>query len=266
MVVALQPLHKATRIKRVVVDTYQAASGAGKAAMDELIDHSRRTMAGDASRVRRTIRSSSPSTSSRHRQLPRTTATQGRVEDAGRDAEDHDLPDLRLSATCVRVPVAVGHSEALHVEFERPMSPDEARAILSNAPGIEVVDDPLDARVSAAARRGRARPGLCRPDSGGRLAPGRHRALGGGRQPAQGCRAERGPDRRALYGAARWPCGSASGTAATAATRAGCQLPAQLTCGGLDDRLWTRTHRDGHPVRRARARSTTERARSLPRR
>src|SRR5438105_6247278 len=54
-------------------------------------------------------------------------------------------PELRVSATCVRVPVAVGHSEAIHIELERPMEPDEARAILRDAPGIEVIDDPRQA-------------------------------------------------------------------------------------------------------------------------
>jgi aspartate-semialdehyde dehydrogenase len=54
------------------------------------------------------------------------------------------IPDLRLSATCVRVPVAVGHSEALHIEFERPMDAAEARRILEGAPGVVVVDDPLN--------------------------------------------------------------------------------------------------------------------------
>ena len=55
-----------------------------------------------------------------------------------------NLPDLRLSATCVRVPVAIGHSEALHIEFDRPMTAREAREVLENAPGIVVVDDPLN--------------------------------------------------------------------------------------------------------------------------
>src|SRR5439155_3052913 len=54
------------------------------------------------------------------------------------------LPELRVSATCVRVPVAVGHAEAIHAEFERPMSPTEARALLAEAPGVEVIDNPAD--------------------------------------------------------------------------------------------------------------------------
>jgi aspartate-semialdehyde dehydrogenase len=143
MVVALQPLHEAATLKRVIVDTYQAASGAGKAAMDELTDHSRRVLAGER-----------PAPEHHPKSLPFNVIAQvDSFRDDGYTKEEWKmlaetrkimgLPDLRLSATCVRVPVAVGHSEALHIEFERPMSPGEAREILSNAPGIEVVDDPL---------------------------------------------------------------------------------------------------------------------------
>jgi aspartate-semialdehyde dehydrogenase len=144
MVVALQPLQQANPIKRVVVDTYQAASGAGKAAMDELIDHSRRYLDGE-----RPAPENHPQ-SLAFNIFPHIDS----FRDDGYTKEEWKLlvetrkimglPDLRLSATCVRVPVAVGHSEALHIEFERPMSPTEAREILSTAPGIEVVDDPLN--------------------------------------------------------------------------------------------------------------------------
>jgi aspartate-semialdehyde dehydrogenase len=144
MVVALQPLQAISPLKRVIVDTYQAASGAGKAAMDELIDHSRRTLDGD-----RPAPENHPQ-SLAFNIFPHIDA----FRDDGYTKEEWKmlvetqkimgLPNLRLSATCVRVPVAVGHSEALHVEFERPVSPDEARAALEAAPGIEVVDDPLN--------------------------------------------------------------------------------------------------------------------------
>ena len=170
-----------------------------------------------------------------------------------------NIPDLRLSATCVRVPVAVGHSEALHIEFERPMSPGEARELLSSAPGIEIVDDPLDGRLPSADRRGRARSGLRRADSGRRVAPWRHRPLVRGRQPAQGCRVERGPDRRATV--RRGACRSRRPGKTAAADDGSLERLARPDSAGdtahsgvwrvWNDGLWTRTHRDGHPVRRA---------------
>ncbi len=142
MVVVLAPLHRANPLRRVVVDTYQAASGAGKGALDELIDHTRQTLAGGT-----------PAPNALPHPLvfnlfPAIDA----FRDDGYSREEWKmqmetrkimgLPDLRLSATCVRVPVAVGHSEALHVEFEHPMSPSKARGLLEAAPGITVVDDP----------------------------------------------------------------------------------------------------------------------------
>ncbi|MFN8523014.1 MAG: aspartate-semialdehyde dehydrogenase [Chloroflexota bacterium] len=146
MVVALAPLHRANPLKRVVVDTYQAASGAGKAAMDELWEQTRETLAG-----------SHPEPQAHPQSLvfnifPHIDS----FRDDGYTKEEWKMlvetrkimgiPDLPLSATCVRVPVAVGHSEALHIEFQRPMSAAEARALLEAAPGIVVVDDPLAKR------------------------------------------------------------------------------------------------------------------------
>jgi aspartate-semialdehyde dehydrogenase len=144
MVVVLQPLQQANPITRVVVDTYQAASGAGKGAMDELVDHSRRYLAGERPAPENHPQSLAFNifphidsflddgyTKEEWKMLVETRKIMG-------------LPDLRLSATCVRVPVAVGHSEALHIELERPMTAREAREVLANAPGIVVVDDPLN--------------------------------------------------------------------------------------------------------------------------
>ncbi len=146
MVVVLAPLHRAARLRRVVVDTYQAASGAGKAATDELIAHTRAILAG-----KRPVPEAHPH-SSAFNLFPAIDA----FRDDGYTKEEWKmlaetrkimhLPRLRLSATCVRVPVPIGHSEALHVELERPMDPAEARALLAAAPGVEVVDDPVNGR------------------------------------------------------------------------------------------------------------------------
>jgi aspartate-semialdehyde dehydrogenase len=144
MVVALQPLQQADPITRVVVDTYQAASGAGKAAMDELIDHSRRYLEGERPEPVNHPQSLAFNIFPHIDSFREDGYTKEEWKMLAETRKIMSLPDLRLSATCVRVPVAVGHSEALHIEFERPMSPSEAREILASAPGVEVVDDPLN--------------------------------------------------------------------------------------------------------------------------
>ena len=142
MVVALNPLHKVNPIKRIVVSTYQAVSGTGTAAMETLTAQSRGVLAGEA--VTPHI-------------YPHQIAFNLIPEidvflDTGYTKEEWKMlvetrkimhaPNMAISATCVRVPVFVGHSEAVNVEFERPMSADDARAILSKAPGVKVLDDP----------------------------------------------------------------------------------------------------------------------------
>jgi aspartate-semialdehyde dehydrogenase len=146
MVVALKPLHDAAGLKRVIVDTYQAASGAGKAAMDELIDHSRRALAGEHPAPEHHPQTLAFNIFPHIDSFREDGYTKEEWKMQAETRKIMGLPDLRLSATCVRVPVAVGHSEALHIEFERPMSPQEAREVLSSAPGVEVVDDPLAGR------------------------------------------------------------------------------------------------------------------------
>ena len=146
MVVVLAPLQRANPLRRVIVDTYQAASGAGKAAMDELIAQTREALDGGTPQPR----------AHPHSLVFNLFPAIDAFRDDGYTKEEWKmlaetrkimhLPDLRLSATCVRVPVASGHSEALHVEFERPMEPAEARRLLEAAPGIEVVDDPQQGR------------------------------------------------------------------------------------------------------------------------
>jgi len=139
LVVALKPLHDAATIKRVVVSTYQSVSGAGKAGMDELWNQTKAIYGlGDA----------------RPKVFPKQIAFNvlpyiGAFRDDGYTDEEAKMwdethkmldPLIKLTVTCVRVPVFVGHSEAVTVEFDRPISPDEARAILREAPGIQVID------------------------------------------------------------------------------------------------------------------------------
>ncbi len=143
MVMALYPLHCANPIKRVIVDTYQSVSGTGAEAMEELTVQSGQVLRGEATQPE---------------QYPHRIAFNilPQVEtflDDGYTTEERKMrdetrkimhaPDLALSATCVRVPVPVSHAEALHIEFEQPMSVGEARELLATFPGVSVVDDPL---------------------------------------------------------------------------------------------------------------------------
>ncbi len=142
MVVALYPLHKANPIKRIIVDTYQAVSGTGSAAVEELTAQAKQVLDGQAT---------APHV------YPHQIAFNVLPEidvflDNGYTKEEWKLveetrkimhaEDIAISATCVRVPVFMGHGEAVHIEFSQPMSPDEARHILAQAPGVKVLDDP----------------------------------------------------------------------------------------------------------------------------
>jgi aspartate-semialdehyde dehydrogenase len=139
LVVALKPLHDRARIRRVVVSTYQSVSGAGKAGMDELWDQTKAVfMFGP--------------TEPKH--FPKQIAFNvipfiGAFQDDGYTDEEHKMwnethkildPAIKLTVTCVRVPVMVGHSEAVNIEFETPLDEDEARDILRDAPGLVVID------------------------------------------------------------------------------------------------------------------------------
>jgi aspartate-semialdehyde dehydrogenase len=144
MVVALYPLHKVNPIKRIIVDTYQSVSGiGGPAAIEELTTQAKQVLEG-------------------HNTIPHVFPHQIAFNilpeidvflDNGYTKEEWKMveetrkimhaDDIAISATCVRVPVLIGHSEAVHIEFTQPMAPDEARRILTQAPGVKVLDDPV---------------------------------------------------------------------------------------------------------------------------
>ncbi len=139
LVVALKPLHDAAKIKRVVVSTYQSVSGAGKEAMDELWTQTRGIFVTDAPEAKKFTKQIAFNV------IPHIDVF---MED-GQTKEEWKMvaetkkildPKIRLTATCVRVPVFVGHSESINIEFENPMSAEEARDILRSAPGVLVVD------------------------------------------------------------------------------------------------------------------------------
>jgi aspartate-semialdehyde dehydrogenase len=139
MVVALKPLHDVARIKRVVVATYQSVSGAGKAGMDELFEQSRNIFVGDANEPRKFTKQIAFNV------IPHIDSF---LED-GSTKEEWKMvvetkkildPRIKISATCVRVPVFVGHSEAVNIEFEGELSAEQAQEILREAPGVMLVD------------------------------------------------------------------------------------------------------------------------------
>ena len=132
MVVALKPLHDGSRSSASSLPTYQSVSGAGKEGMDELFTHTKsvvRARAGSAAAIHQGDRLQLHPP---HRQVHGRRVDQGRVEDGGRDRKILD-PDILVHATCVRVPVFIGHGEAVNVEFELPVTANEARAALREA-------------------------------------------------------------------------------------------------------------------------------------
>lgn len=139
LVVALKPLHDVARIKRVVVATYQSVSGAGKDGMDELWNQTRGIFVTDMPEAKKFTKQIA------FNLIPHIDVF---MED-GYTKEEWKMvaetkkildPKIKLTATCVRVPVFVGHSEAVNIEFEQPISPDQARDILREAPGCMVID------------------------------------------------------------------------------------------------------------------------------
>jgi len=139
LVVALKPLHDAARIKRVVVATYQSVSGAGKQGMDELFEQSRNIFVGDSSTPVKFTKQIAFNV------IPHIDS----FLDDGSTKEEWKMvvetkkildPKIKVTATCVRVPVFVGHSEAINLEFEDEISAEQAQDLLREAPGIMLVD------------------------------------------------------------------------------------------------------------------------------
>ena len=175
MNVAVWPLHRVNPVKRIVVSTYQAVSGAGAAAMEELRSQTADYLAG---------RPIKPEV------FPHQTAFNLFSHDTpigadGYNAEERKMvdetrkifhePSLAITATCIRVPVLRAHSESINLTLEQPMTPKQARELLSTAPGVEVVDDaaagrfpmPVDASGKDVCLVGRIRQDVSQPDGRG---------------------------------------------------------------------------------------------------
>ncbi len=170
--VAVWPIHKAAGVKRIVVSTYQSASGAGAAAMQELEDQARDFAAGKE--IKRSVFP--------HQIAFNVFSHNTKVAENGYNEEENKVveetrkmfhaPELPIVPTCIRVPVLRAHSESIALELEKPLSPAEAKAILSKAPGVKVVDDaaanhfpmPLEASGDLDVHVGRIRADLSNPN------------------------------------------------------------------------------------------------------
>ncbi len=139
MVVALKPLHDRAKIKRVVVATYQSVSGAGKEGMDELFTQTRAIFVNDEIEKKKFTKQIAFNVIPQIDDFMEDGATKEEWKMVAETKKILD-PKIKVIATCVRVPVFVGHSEAVNVEFENPISDDEAREILRESPGCLVID------------------------------------------------------------------------------------------------------------------------------
>ena len=145
MLVALKPLHDLAKIERIVVATYQSVSGGGKEAMDELFSQTRGIYVNEAASSNRQVFT---------KQIAFNTIPHiDKFMDDGQTKEEWKMvvetkkildPKIKVTASCVRVPVFIGHAEAINIEFANPISDDGARVALQNAPGIVVVDHRAD--------------------------------------------------------------------------------------------------------------------------
>ena len=142
MNVPVWPLHKANRVSRIIVSTYQAVSGAGAAGLHELEQQIRAYAEGK--NIERTLFP--------HQIVHNLFSHNSKVAANGYNEEENKMvnetrkifgePKIMITATCVRVPIPRAHSEAINLEFERPMTPQQVREILAKAPGVRIVDDP----------------------------------------------------------------------------------------------------------------------------
>ena len=139
MVLALKPLHDRFHIRRVVVATYQSVSGAGKEGMDELLLQTRRSLVHDMNTPQQFTKQIAFNCIPHIDNFMEDGSTKEEWKMAVETRKILD-PDIKVFATCVRVPVFIGHAEAVNVEFDNPVTVAEARAALREAPGITVVD------------------------------------------------------------------------------------------------------------------------------
>jgi aspartate-semialdehyde dehydrogenase len=139
--VPIWPLHKANPVKRMVVSTYQAASGAGQAAMNELAQQSKDVLAGRKARCEAFPYQIAFNLFCHNSSLKPNGYNEEEMKMVNETRKIFNCPEIAITCTCVRVPVMRAHSESINLEFESPITADEVRELLSTAPGVTVLDD-----------------------------------------------------------------------------------------------------------------------------
>ncbi|MGA2093722.1 MAG: aspartate-semialdehyde dehydrogenase, partial [Sedimentisphaerales bacterium] len=174
-IVPVWPLHKANPVKRMVVSTYQAASGAGQSAMLELEQQAREILAGKKPTIKVLPYQLAFNVFSHNSSLDNTGYNQEEVKMVNETRKIFDCPDIAITATCIRVAVLRAHSESINLEFTDPITPDEVRNLLKDAPGVLLLDDrehnrfpmPIDATGKDDVFVGRIRQDFSIPENRG---------------------------------------------------------------------------------------------------
>ena len=139
--VPVWPLHKANPVKRMVVSTYQAASGAGQAAMDEMIQQAREVLEGKAVTCKTLRYQLAFNLYCHDSPIGANGYNEEEMKMVKETRKIFSCPEIAITCTCVRVPVMRTHCESINLEFENPITPDEVRELLKAAPGVDIIDD-----------------------------------------------------------------------------------------------------------------------------
>ena len=174
-IVPIWPLHKANPVKRMVVSTYQAASGAGQSAMLELEEQSREILAGKKPTIKAFPYQIAFNVFSHNSKLEPNGYNEEEMKMVRETHKIFDCPEIAITCTCIRIPVFRAHSESINLEFTDPITPDQVRDLLSTAPGVSLIDDrknnrfpmPLDATGKDDVFVGRIRQDESIPDNRG---------------------------------------------------------------------------------------------------
>jgi aspartate-semialdehyde dehydrogenase len=140
-IVPVWPLHKANPVKRMVVSSYQAASGAGQSAMLELENQAREILDGKKPTMKAFPYQIAFNVFSHNSAMQSNGYNEEEIKLVNETRKIFDCPDIAITATCVRVPVFRAHCESINLEFTDPITPDEVRELLSTAPGVSLIDD-----------------------------------------------------------------------------------------------------------------------------